>query len=254
MPLGRVPTNSLSLPGAVQPATPDERGPVGDTDPNDFATKVTEAIDTRLGLPAAKKRCLVPLTDAPLFGDVLPRHQPSNEVHNADNVLPPRKHADHLVGLYWLHLETLEPLLDKDHFYTTYHSLFAGQELNCSEDVFVSTLNAIFAVATQLQETIPSEQRAGMARTYFHRAWSLLRPEAVLWQPASMEIVQCLLLIARYLHCTDNPHQTWMAVGCAVRMAQSLGLHLCHKSTTDSSDRENRVGRQVWQYCVFLDR
>ncbi|KEF57497.1 uncharacterized protein A1O9_05414 [Exophiala aquamarina CBS 119918] len=218
-----VPTNSLSLSRAEQPTTPDIGEPVGDTDPNDFATKVTEAIDTRLGLPAAKKRCLIPLTDAPLFGDVLPHHQPTNEAHNADNVLPPRKHADHLAGLYWLHLEPMEPLLDKDHFYTSYRLLFAGNELDCNEYIFVSTLNAIFALATQLQETIPSEQRTGMARTYFHRAWSLLRPESVLWHPASMDIVQCLLLIARILSWTLGRSSMLTLTACSFILNSRYG-------------------------------
>lgn len=247
---------TLSVSRAELPTTPTPNigEPIGDSDPDGFAFKVKAAINTRLGLPAAKKRCPIPLTDAPLFGDVLPYHPPSNEGQNADNVLPPRKHADHLAGLYWQHLEPLEPLLDKDHFYNSYHLLFAGNELDCDEQIFVSILNAIFALSTQLQETIPSEQRRATAQTFFYRAWSLLRPDAVLWQTASLEIVQCLLLIARYLHCTRNLHQTWMAVGCAVRMAQGLGLHLCDESTTDPPNSDIRLGRQVWQRCVYMDK
>jgi hypothetical protein len=250
------PAHPVSIPRLEQPVTPNIGQPLGDTDPNGFAFKVKAAIDTRLGLPAEKKRCPIPLTDAPLFADTLqvPRRQPTNEAHHVNNVLPPRKHADHLVSLYWQHLDPLEPLLDKHHFDTCYQLLFAGNDFDCDELVFLSTLNAVFALSTQLQENIPTEQRNATATTYFYRAWSLLDPDTVLWQTPSVELVQCLLLIARYLHCTNNPHQTWMAVGSAVRMAQSLGLHQCHESTTEAPNTCVRLGRQVWRRCVYMDR
>lgn len=242
------------MPHIGQPANLGVRQILGDTDPSSFAFKVNATIDTRLGLPAAKTRCPLPFTDAPLFGDVLSRREVTVEIHDADNVLPPRKHADHLAGLYWRYLEPIEPLLDRDSFYTSYQLLFAGNDIDCDEQIFFSTLNAIFALSTQVQETMPTQQRVEAGKTFFHRAWCLLRPEVVLWGPGSVETVQCLLLIARYLQCTNNLHQTWMAVGSAIRMAQSLGLHLYHESTSDVSHSDNHLGRQVWQRCVYMDR
>jgi hypothetical protein len=81
----------------------------------------------------------------------------------------------------------------------------------------------------------------------------LLRPESIIWEPGSLELVQCLLLMGRYLQCTNNPHQTWMAVGSAVRIAQSLGLHLREVPSSNPPARDSRLRRHLWKWCVFMD-
>lgn len=236
------------LPNAVE-----ARGVYSNGDRRDFASEVKAAIDAKLGLPSARKRCPIPLTDAPLFG-LLSRRQTTDGSLHADNVLPPRKPADHLVSLYWRYLEPLEPLLDQERFFRYYQTLFTGGELDGDETIFLSTLNAVFALSAQLQETTPPEQRDEASNTFFQRAWSLLRPETIIWEHGSLALVQCLLLMSRYLQCTRNLHQTWMAVGSAVRIAQSLGLHVPDNTSSNPLDREDRLRRQVWQCCVSMDR
>ncbi|KAG9783932.1 hypothetical protein KCU88_g2932, partial [Aureobasidium melanogenum] len=173
---------------------------------------------------------------------------------HADNVLPPRRHADHLVSLYWERLDSLDPLLDQDRFSTAYELLFTGGELDCDERIFVSTLNAIFALSTQLQESSSPHQRNEASKTFFQRAWSLLGPDAIVWGHASLELVQCLLLLARFLECTRNLHQTWMTIGSAVRIAQSLGLHIQDRlPSPDPLNPDSRRRRRVWNYCAWLD-
>jgi hypothetical protein len=238
----------LDLPVDPEPDSqivPDESNQVG------FVSKVSAAIDKRLGLPVARDRSPIPMTDAPLFGGALslpPRHRD----HHLDNVLPPRKEADRLVNLFFQHLEPLEPIFDRQHFDHSYRQLFDGQELDGDEGAFVCLLNAIFALSTETQELVPAEQRAEASRTFFRRAWALLQPERALWEPGSMTIVQCLLLVARYLQCTSTLHATWMAVGTAVRMAQGLGLHLRQDSAI-AADKPKLAG-QIWQCCVSMDR
>ena len=236
------------LPDAVEP-----RGVYSNGDPRDFASEVKAAIDAKLGLPSARKRCPIPLIDAPLFG-LLSRRQSTDGSLHADNVLPPRKPADHLVSLYWRYLEPLEPLLDQERFFHSYQTLFTGGDLDGDENIFLSTLNAVFALSTQLQETTPPEQRDEASNSFFQRAWSLLRQETIIWEHGSLELVQCLLLMSRYLQCTKNLHQTWMAVGSAVRIAQSLGLHVPDNTSSKSPNRESRLRRQAWQCCVSMDR
>ena len=240
---------------AGQPEVVEAEARGGDSDggPGAFASKVKAAIDAKLGLPATKRRCPIPLVDAPLFGMLPPRQVADGGLNHADNVLPARKHADLLVSLYWQYLEPLEPTLDQERFSRSYQSLFAGSDLACDERIFVSTLNVIFALSTQLQESTPSEQRDEASKTFFQRAWSLLRPEAIIWEPGSLELVQCLLLMSRYLLCTRNLHQAWMASGSAVRISQSLGLHVPRKPSF-SVDRDARLRQEVWHHCVFMDR
>ena len=240
---------------AEQADAVEARGVYSEGDLGEFASTVKAAIDAKLGLPSpsVRKRCPIPLTDAPLFGSLSRRQTTDGSLH-ADNVLPQRKHADHLFGLYWRYIEPLEPLLDQERFSRSYQTLFTGSELDCDERIFVSTLNAVFALSTQLQETTPAEQRDEASKTFFQRAWSLLRPETIVWESGSLELVQCLLLMSRYLQCTRNLHQTWMAVGSAVRIAQSLDLHVPDKPSSIPLDPDGRLRRQAWQCCLSMDR
>ncbi|KAF4220825.1 hypothetical protein CNMCM5878_000481 [Aspergillus fumigatiaffinis] len=221
--------------------------------PGEFSFAVKAAVNDRLGLPSSKKRCPILLTDAPLFGLLSLPGVTDPAINPADNVLPPRKHADRLLSLYWRCLDPLEPLLDQRSFGAGYQALFDGSEMECDEQIFLCMLNLVFALSTQLHESTPSEERNSASRTFFLRAWHLLRPEVILWQAGSLEIVQCLLLMTRYLQCTPNLQQTWMALGSAVRIALSIGLDRSEKNMS-GLDRENKLARDVWQQCTFMDR
>ncbi|KAK3938461.1 hypothetical protein QBC46DRAFT_292403 [Diplogelasinospora grovesii] len=214
--------------------------------PGGFACEVKAAVDARLGLPVIKKHCPIPMIDAPLFGSLSRRQTVDDSLLHVDNVLPPRKHADHLMDIYWRHIQPLEPILDEDRFSRSYQALFTGGDLEADERIFISTLNTVFALSTQRQESTQPEQREDAGKTFFHRAWSLLRPETILWEPGSLELVQCLLLMSRFLQCTNNPLQTWMAVGSAVRIAQSLSLHIPDPPSPGVSSRDSLLRRQVW--------
>lgn len=221
--------------------------PIG-TVHGEFVGEVKAAIDARFGFVSLERPSLTPMIDAPLFKLDLRRDAfDSHAFQHASLVLPQRKHADYLLGLYWEHIYPLEPFLDKSRFPHTYQALFTGEPLDCAnERIFLCTLNTVFAISTQLQETLPAEQRDSESDAYFKRAWALLRLEAdTLSEPATTELVRCLLLVGRYLQCTKNMHQTWMSIGLAIRTAQSLGLH---KAFDDANDK------QLWQCCIYMDR
>lgn len=224
-----------------------------DGGPGAFISNVQTAIDAKLELPSGRKCLQIPMVDAPLFGSICPRQALDGSYVHADNVLPPRKQTDALVNFYWRHMEPFEPLLDQERFYHSYQALFSGSDVGCDEHIFISTLHAICAISTQLQESIPPEQRNESSTTFFLRAWSVLRPEVVLWETGSLELVQCLLLIAQYLRCTSKLHQTWMALGSAMRIGQSLGLHVSDYSFA-TVDRDRVLKQKVWQYSVFMER
>ncbi|KAE8162160.1 putative fungal-specific transcription factor domain protein [Aspergillus tamarii] len=235
-------SNAIRYPSAYSPGNPGE-----------FSFEVKAAIDTRLGLPSPKRRCPIPLTDAPLFG-LLSIPDITDAIRNpTDHVLPSCRHADHLVSLYWQCLDPLEPLLDQKSFWTSYQALFDGTEIECNRQIFLCMLNLVFALSTQLQEPNPPEQRHSASRTFFLRAWHLLRPEIILWQAGSLETVQSLLLMTRYLQCTPNLQQTWMALGSAVRIALSIGLDRSARNVS-GSQRGHEVALDIWQQCVFMDR
>ncbi|KAH8891153.1 putative fungal-specific transcription factor [Thozetella sp. PMI_491] len=219
-----------------------------------FADEVNSAIDARLGLPPASKLSLMPMLNAPLFGP-LPLHKiADSSAHHLDHVLPPRKQADRLFDLYWRHVDPVEPMLDRPSFSQTYLALFSGATVGADETIFLSTLNVVFALSAQLEEHVPAAEREEASRTYFGRAWALLPPASVLWSHGTYDLVQCLMLMSRYLQCTNSPHQTWMAIGSAVGIAQSLGLHVPDTSPAGSNGHNKHRKRQIWQGCILLHR
>ncbi|GKT88852.1 fungal specific transcription factor [Colletotrichum tofieldiae] len=135
----------------------------------------------------------------------------------ADYVLPPRKQADHLMDLYWYYVDPLYPFLDQQRFEHSYRALFAGTSIDADERIF-----------------------------------DLL--QLSLWDTGSIELIQCLLIMSQYLQSTNNPHQTWMIVGSAVRIAQGLGLHLPETSLELSSDSERDLVKRIWHGCLLMDR
>lgn len=222
--------------------------------PGRFASDINAAVTTKLGPPSAERPTLLHAADVPLFG-ILGFHEAGYK--RVENVLPPREKAEKLFEIYWRYIHPLEPFVNKARLSLFYEKLFAGNSGNhdypSTHRILLSTLNAIFAVATQQQESLQAEVRQETSRTYFHRAWTLLRPEAIIWEPASLEMVQCMLLISRYLQLTNHSHQTWMAIGSAIRAAQSLGLDTLQAATGDGVAKASEK-RRLWQCCVFMDR
>ncbi|RYP65999.1 hypothetical protein DL769_006165 [Monosporascus sp. CRB-8-3] len=219
-----------------------------------FAGEVAAAIDVRAGLTPAATSNLVPFVDAPLFGKI-DLHSPCS-VLDFTTELPPRAYADRLVGIYWQHVDLVEPILDRERFFRDYETSYSRPDtlLHAGRDVWLSILNVVFALAMQRQESIPLQKRDEEGNRYFQRAWALLRPETILWKPGSLELVQCLMLMNRYLHCTNNQQKTWMTAGLAMRIAQSMCCHLPEASSAKESCNDRQLKQQVWASCVALDR
>ncbi|KAL3460116.1 fungal-specific transcription factor domain-containing protein [Aspergillus heterothallicus] len=218
-----------------------------------FAGQVAAAIDKRVGLPPAHFH-RVPFVDAPLFESlILP--DPSASPHVIRD-LAPRNHADQLIQIYWRHIDPIEAVLDRQRFTKNYQIMYTNPKVSASaiSDIWLAILNAVFALAVQRQEHLPREQRNDEANRFFLRAWALLPAEAMMWKPPSIELVQCIFLLNRYLHCTDNQHKTWITAGLAVRIAQSLCCHVGEPLSSRSASDETILKEKVWANCVALDR
>lgn len=218
-----------------------------------FTEQIQAAIDARSGATVqAQSPIAMPMVDVPLF----PSHQDDAVIDGlADGMeyeLPPRKQADYLVHTYWSLVDPLFPVLSRPRFMHSYGSFVAGTMVNTNERIFVTTLNVIFALSIQLQESLVSHQRERLSGKYFQRAQDLLR--LPVWETGSIDLIQCLLILSQYLQCTNKPHQTWMVVGSAVRIAQGLGLHLPEIWTTSFDDESVALKRRVWQACIMMDR
>ncbi|KAF5024463.1 hypothetical protein F66182_3403 [Fusarium sp. NRRL 66182] len=220
----------------------------GKSSAGSFTAQIKKAIDVRMGKSAAAPSDNLltscrPALDAGSFPVASP---------DLSYVLPPRRQADHLIELYWFYVDPLYPFLDRKRWTRAYNAVFAGTAMDLNERVFVATLNVILALSTQLVESQSLEQREQSSEAYFKRAQDLLPMNP--WEPGSLELVQCLLVTSQYLQSTYNPHQTWMVIGSAIRMAQGLGLHLPETSANRPDPGERELLRRIWHGCVLMDR
>jgi hypothetical protein len=219
-----------------------------------FASEVMATIDVRTGMTPAATANPVPFVDAPLFGE-LDLDSPQKFL-GSPMELPSRAYADSLVAIYWHQPEPVEPILDRERFFRNYEALYTSPDAfsHTDREIWLSIFNIVFALAVQIYELTPLKRRQEEANFYFQRAWAVLRPETILWKPGSIELVQCLMLMNRYLHCTNNQHKTWMTAGLAIRIAQSMCFHLPGGSLAKDSSNDRRLRQRVWASCVALDR
>ena len=217
-----------------------------------FTNQIKAAIDLRSGAMARPQSpSATPLVDVPIFPSPHDDTVLNSLADATEYELPPRRQADDLVHTYWSVMHPLFPVPDRSRFMQSYNALFFGKTADIDERILLSTLNAIFAFAVQLHESTDRNGRERLSGKYFRRAQALL--QLTVWEKGSIDLVQCLLLISQYLQCTNKPHQTWMTVGSAVRIAQSLGLHLTEVWSTPG-DEGAALKRRVWQSCVIMDR
>lgn len=219
-----------------------------------FASEVIATINVRVGITPAATSNLVPFVDAPLFGEI--DLDPPCILLGLPMELPPRARADKLVAIYWQHIDSVEPILDQERFFRSYEALYTSTDAfhHIDGEIWLSIINLVFALAVQRNESTSLKNRYEEATSYFQRAWTVLRPETILWKPGSIELVQCLMLMNRYLHCTNNQHKTWITAGLAIRIAQSMCLHLPQGSLAKDTSSERRLKQRVWVSCVSLDR
>jgi len=223
----------------------------GSSSAGSFMRQIKSAIDVKIGLPP--KRAPEPGPSKSSLFQMSPLSQRIGGIdENVDYVLPSRKTADNLLDAYWTLVHPLYPFLNRQMFEDSYESIWSGSSANTDERMLMCTMNVIFALGCQLSQSIRPERREAQAKVYFKRAQDLLRLD--LWDIGSTELIQCLLLMGQYLQSTNTPHQCWMVVGHAVRVAQSLGFHLPESSFRLQSPMERELARRIWHGCIMMDR
>jgi hypothetical protein len=192
------------------------------------------------------------MVDVSLFPSAKDDASTASLANGLDADLPSRKRADYLVQAYWSFIHPQFPVLDRLQFMCSYDALFAGTALYTNEQILLSTVNVIFAMSIQLQESLESSERERLSGKYFQRAHNLL--PSPIWETGSIELIQCLLLMSQYLQCTNKSLQTWMVVGSAVRIAQGLGIHHANSWDFSSQNESLAMERRIWQSCITMDR
>ncbi|KIW65539.1 hypothetical protein PV04_07793 [Phialophora macrospora] len=232
--------------GLIEEGGHGEESVVGDSSAASFMNRIKAVLDQQWSPGSAQQ----PPSTTPLAG-VTGLHR-QRRFRNPDYVLPSRQQADKLLDVYWRLVDPLYPFIDQDDFMGKYQSLWAGNPTMDDEVCFICLLNAIFAVACILNSSIRPQERVSSGEVYFKRAQGYVDLDFLQFQ--SVHTVQCLLLMGQYLQSTREPHQCWLFVGLAIRIAQSLGLDLPSTSARAHNDRPDDFLRKVWHGCVLMDR
>lgn len=211
-----------------------------------FMRQINAAIDARLGSSGSNHSSTYPSrttlspTDSKVFIDPLAY------------TLPQRSFADSLVQDYYDLVWVILPVHDWTIFRKAYHSIWLSSSSTIPEHILYCMVNLTFALGSQFSQAVPPSDRREMGQTFWKRAHMLFDPRSN--EEACLEGVQCLLLMGLFLQSTCESHQCWMTIGSAIRMAQSLGLHLSSSMHRNESTRELEIARRVWHGCVFMDR
>ncbi len=235
---------------AIIGATADEypgEGFYGSSSAGTFMQNVKELVEQRLGG--------VHSASEPLRGSEngFPSAMGPGNMHQQkqlDYVLPSRKKADKLMETYWTQVQTLYPYLDRSQVQDDYQKIWGGKGTVYDERSLMRLLNSMFALASQVDTSLPPEKRENAAAIFYQRVQELL----VVVEPASVRSIQSYLILGQYFQSTIEPHHCWVFVGLAIRTAQSLGLHLPETSERMTHLPSRELMRKVWHGCILMDR
>lgn len=169
-----------------------------------------------------------------------------------DFVLPQHRVADDLLQCYYDYVWSILPVHDWVAFKAAYRDLWTGASPVIPEATLYCMVNMAFALGSQFSVSIEPDQRREVGQSFWERARKLFGPHT--HDSASLERVQCMLLMGLYLQSTCDTYECWMTIGSAIRMAQSLGLHLSNAIKKVPGSREVEIARRVWHGCVYMDR
>jgi hypothetical protein len=179
--------------------------------------------------------------------------------------LPSRRDADQLLNHFWNNVHLFYPWIHSPSFLKAYDRLWTRDGVyldardvlrvglggrGCSEVLFHTALNAIFALGCEVANSQKPEGEQA-AIEFMDRVDDLF--QISLLDEDDLSVVQTLLLIAIYLQSTQNPMKCWGVAGLAIRMAQGIGLHLNH-TYARYTFVEAELRRRVWHGCLLLDR
>lgn len=215
-----------------------------------FMAQVKNAMAARLSSSVQRH------TVAPLYNDSVLNWTDPKQNHREQSiaqlfVLPPRRIANDMMDTYWNEIHVLYPFFMRDRLMQRYQKLWTGEEGETEQRLVYCIINLIFALSCQIKKRDSPDEMATAAVIFYKRAAQLLQFNVI--GGGSVELVQSLLLMGQYLQSTEWPHRCWVVIGLAIRISQSLGLHMTRM--TDSLRQPDRqLARRLWHGCVFMDR
>ncbi|KAK1252000.1 hypothetical protein MKX08_003187, partial [Trichoderma sp. CBMAI-0020] len=219
-----------------------------------FAAQINWAVDSRLG----QNQTQLSIKAANEDGDEVRAIREAVTSSHSDYMtslefgLPLRAFSDRLLQDYYDLVWVIFPIHDWAAFRQDYDAIWVGSKTKIHVKPLYCMINMALALGTQFSQAVQPGKRRELGRTFWERALVLFDPR--IQQRASLQGLQCLLLMGLFLQSTHQSHQCWMVVGSAVRMAQSLGLHLPRPAISTENIRDTEMLRRTWHGCVFMDR
>lgn len=220
----------------------------GSSSAGSFIRQIQTAINSKLGIAhqiTAEEKA-IPRSRSPC---------PQTSLSTCDEptlfLLPPRGLADGLIGAYWDSNWALYPVINRRKIGTIYDALWTSPTSANYPLIPMSIINLCFAIGCHYSNLLSPKERMAASNDFYGRAKRLYQKTG---DVPSYERVTCLLLFAIYLQSTKHVFQCWMTVGEAIRMAQSLGVHLCESTVSLETVRDREYKRRIWHCCVWLDR
>ncbi|OAP63482.1 hypothetical protein AYL99_02709 [Fonsecaea erecta] len=166
--------------------------------------------------------------------------------------LPPEERALHLIRLFFSDTGMLFPYIHEQDILRTY-SAARRNRFSAVSRSWLCLVNAIFAFATYIsaKPDQTAEKNAAESEIFIERAQAL--SAEIEMKSASLETVQCLLLMAQYRQGTQRSDQAWNLHGLAVRAAIQLGLH-SQSASSELNLVEAEIRKRTWFGCMILDR
>jgi hypothetical protein len=170
------------------------------------------------------------------------------------SALPMRRNADDYLYCFWEFVHPLFPMIHRPTFKSKYERLWRSSYTSHSDDdvLFKPMLNLVFALGCKFSSLVPIDQKTRTANEFYEKSRSVLLYDIL--GSTSPAVVQWLLLSGVYFQSTSHASHCWNSIGLAIRLAQSLGMHLEHTGRKPENQLNREMKRRIWHTCVVLDR
>lgn len=173
----------------------------------------------------------------------------AHDVAELDLLAPP-VNARELINAYFNFHHVLTPIFHAPSALARFELVFSQNSSHLPDHVYaLATMNMICAIAAS-HNRLELDSSEATSRKYYDTAMRLVQP--TLLSDWSLEMVQILLLGARYLQSASYPDECWNALGLAVRIAYGLELHRPVPEDLDCISKE--VRKRVWYACFGFDQ
>lgn len=145
------------------------------------------------------------------------------------DILPSKPEVEELVELFFIHVHPNIILFHRPNFQATLEELWSHCDTEGLDVGWMVCFCVVLAfgcewrVSTSHDKANTESQR--LAELQEKLLVAALEKVAQLMLSATLQSVQAFTLLSIYFNCVNERNASWVMVGCAVRMATSMGLH-----------------------------